>query len=137
MATITPLPEPPLRGEAPDAFTAKANAFLGALPQFADEANSLAVEANSDADRAESAAESAAGSAAIAQSAQELAHYKGEWGSLSGALDTPASVWHLEQFWILLESVSDVTAHEPGTSTVWTVAAGSSLANMQAVALSF
>lgn len=45
MATpsITELPPPPNRGNAPDVFIARADAFLGALPEFRDQANALAV----------------------------------------------------------------------------------------------
>jgi hypothetical protein len=39
--TITTLPETPVRGEDREAFATKANAFLGALPTFQAEANTL------------------------------------------------------------------------------------------------
>lgn len=39
--TITDLPTPPSRGDAPDVFASRADAFLGALPNFADETNTL------------------------------------------------------------------------------------------------
>lgn len=38
---IDPLPEPPSRGNAPDIFVARADAFIGALPAFADQTNAL------------------------------------------------------------------------------------------------
>lgn len=40
--TIAPLPVPPARAEAPADFTAKMDAFVAALPDFAVEANALA-----------------------------------------------------------------------------------------------
>lgn len=46
--SITPLPTPPSRND-PTNFATRADAFLGALPTFATEANALAVEANADA----------------------------------------------------------------------------------------
>lgn len=41
--TITELPDPPSRGNAPEVFIARADAFLGALPAFGAQANALAV----------------------------------------------------------------------------------------------
>lgn len=41
--TITELPDPPSRGNAPEVFIARADAFLGALPGFGAQANALAV----------------------------------------------------------------------------------------------
>jgi hypothetical protein len=45
---ITPLPTPPSRDD-PTNFATRADAFLGALPDFATEANALAVDVNADA----------------------------------------------------------------------------------------
>lgn len=39
--TITPLPTPPSRGDAPETFNAEADAFLGALPTLQSEVNAL------------------------------------------------------------------------------------------------
>lgn len=41
---ITQLPTPPSRSDAPDEFATRADAFLGALPRLATEANQLASE---------------------------------------------------------------------------------------------
>ena len=40
--TITPLPTPPSRGDAPETFNAEADAFLGALPTLQSEVNAVA-----------------------------------------------------------------------------------------------
>lgn len=40
--TITPLPTPPSRGDAPETFNAEADAFLGALPTLQTEVNAVA-----------------------------------------------------------------------------------------------
>jgi hypothetical protein len=80
--TITPLPTPPSRNDDAENFTAKGDAFLGALPAFGTEANALAVTVNNDAatsgtnaaNALTSAGESdtsAGESAASAQSAQD------------------------------------------------------------------
>ena len=64
---ITPLPTPPSRDD-PTNFAARGDAFLGALPDFATEANALAVDVNADAVAA-AAAETAATAAAAAATA--------------------------------------------------------------------
>ena len=44
--TITALPTPPARTDAPATFVSRADAFLGALPAFGTEANALATQLN-------------------------------------------------------------------------------------------
>ena len=62
--TITALPTPPSRDD-PANFSARADAFLSALPTFATEANALAADVNTDAsDAAASAAAAIAASGA-------------------------------------------------------------------------
>lgn len=56
--TITALPTPPSRTDAAN-FSARADAFLGALPTFGTEANALAVEVNGYATNAASSASTA------------------------------------------------------------------------------
>lgn len=75
--------------------------------------------------------------AEIAPQLISAVNYKGIWSSLSGALSIPASVWHNGEFWILLESISNVSANEPGVSPVWAASTAPSLATMQATALLF
>lgn len=53
--SISALPTPPDRSD-PATFSSRADAFLGALPTFATEANALATQANSDAAVASAAA---------------------------------------------------------------------------------
>ena len=47
--TVSPLPTPPSRGDAPETFNADADAFLGALPTLQSEANALGSWMNSTA----------------------------------------------------------------------------------------
>ena len=54
-----------------------------------------------------------------ALAAQGSANFKGEWSALSGALAPPATVRHAGKFWVLLSSLADVTAAEPGVSAAW------------------
>lgn len=78
--TITPLPTPPSRSQSPDTFSTDADAFLGALPDFATEANAqaayldaLATAADTDAATAASAASTATAAASTASSAATTA----------------------------------------------------------------
>lgn len=70
---ITPLPTPPSRDD-PANFATRADAFLGALPDFATEANALAVQVNENATTAAADADiaEASASAALAVAGAEL-----------------------------------------------------------------
>lgn len=69
---ITALPTPPSRND-PTNFSTRADAFLGALPDFATEANALAVDVNDDAIAAAASASSANTQAGIATTQAGLA----------------------------------------------------------------
>ncbi len=57
---------------------------------------------------------------AASNTAVAAANFKGNWNSLVGSLNIPASVRHNGQFWELLENIPDVTAEEPTiSSTKW------------------
>ena len=47
------------------------------------------------------------------------ANFKGDWFSLTGALDTPASVRHVDILWMLTAPITNVTAEEPSVSNKW------------------
>jgi len=77
---ISALPPAPSRSDDPDNFSAKADAFLGALPAFRSQANTLGdyidavgVAADADAAAAASAAVAAASSKVAAESAASAA----------------------------------------------------------------
>lgn len=129
MTTIAPLPTPPSSAD-PINFNANADAFLGALPQFAADANALAAEvgtnaaaaAGSAADaatQATAAATQATAAAGSANTAALTANFKGAWSSLAGALAKPASVLHQGAYWLLLTNLADVTTSQPGVSADW------------------
>lgn len=59
------------------------------------------------------------GAAAVAAAQAANSSFKGAWTTLSGALAKPASVFHLRAYWVLLETVGDVAANEPGVSAAW------------------
>lgn len=124
---ITALPTPPSRQD-PANFSDRADAFLGALPTFATEANALAVDVNADEIAAAASAASALASATLAAASEAniiaLANFKGTWSSLTGALNKPASVFHNGTYWALLNNLADVTLSQPGVSADWQVAGG-------------
>ena len=124
-ANITPLPDPPQRTD-PANFADKADAFLGALPAFATEANTLATDVNgykTDAETAQAAAEAAQ---AVAQTS---ANFKGNWSDQTGAAAIPYSVYHEGNYWQLVSNLADVTASEPGVTVAWKVIGGVILAD--------
>ncbi|MCA3567012.1 MAG: hypothetical protein IOD07_06690, partial [Bradyrhizobium sp.] len=71
---ITALPTPPTRDDAAN-FSARADAFLSALPTFAVQANALAEDVNDDA-------AAAAADAAAAEAAKTLAQ---DWATKTGS----------------------------------------------------
>lgn len=59
------------------------------------------------------------GAAAVAAAQAANSSFKGAWTTISGALAKPATVFHSRAYWVLLEAVADVAAHEPGVSAAW------------------
>jgi hypothetical protein len=93
----------------PDEFDVAAEAWVAHLADVISALNTWAQQAN-----------------AIGVSANDLitalasANFAGQWADLTGALDMPASVYHDDQYWMLLDDLLDVTASEPGpTNTDW------------------
>lgn len=124
MTTITALPTPVPQRSDPTNFAARADLFLAALPTFATETNLVASEVNTNASTASSQAGIAvsAANAATDAAAQALAaaNFKGEWSTLTGALNKPACVKHNGRFWLLLNNLTNVTTSQPGVSADWT-----------------
>lgn len=81
---ITPLPPAPSRDD-PANFSTEADAFLGALPDFATEANALAVDVNADAVAAAASASAAATSASNAASSATAASNSASSASASAS----------------------------------------------------
>jgi hypothetical protein len=120
---ITTLPPAPQRSDSVN-FAAKADLFLSALPTFGEEANTLAEGVNAKASEAAQDANEAAQSAQTALTAANTAlgatAFKGPWSTLTGALNVPATVFHLGQYWILQQNLPNVAAVQPGTDlTKW------------------
>ena len=124
MTTITALPTPVPQRSDPTNFAARADLFLAALPTFATETNLVASEVNANASTASSQAGIAvsAANAATDAASQALAaaNFKGEWSTLTGALNKPACVKHNGRFWLLLNNLTNVTTSQPGVSADWT-----------------
>jgi len=133
---ITPLPAVPDANDGPDTFTEDADAFLGALPTWANQVNAAGtyidtIGSQVDADKTASAASAtaAANSAAAALNSQNLAaasaDFKGAWSSLTGALNKPATVSHNGSFWALLNNLANVTTSTPSlTNADWQFISG-------------
>lgn len=150
---IGTLPPAPIRADGAN-FSAIADTFLGALPDFGTEANILAVGveddaaaaaqsvtdcqtevtlatvqsalATTEADRAETAADASASSA----------NFKGEWDDLTGAANIPFSVFHNNSNWNLINNLADVTTSEPSVAADWERVSGGSLILLSSVTLS-
>lgn len=132
---ITPLPTPPQPGDTPAEFNTNAFAWVDAIDTFTTEANALATAVDADATAAAASAVSAAGSATDAENASTAAlaaaNFKGNWSDLTGALNKPASVYHDNVVWMLLNNLANVTTSEPGVSADWTAISAQGGADIQ------
>ena len=123
-APVVPL-YPPL-GSA--SFNADAYAYGTAMPSVVDGISDLAenaytnaLSASEDATAAQASAISAASAASAALAAS---NFKGEWATLTGALNKPACVKHSGRFWLLLNNLANVATSQPGVSADWTALDG-------------
>jgi hypothetical protein len=116
---ITPLPTPPSRDD-PTNFATRADAFLGALPDFATEANALAVDVNADAVSAAADAADAIAAAAAAVAAANAT----KW--VSGTTYTEgAVVWSpITYLTYRRKSTGGGTTDPSADTTNWAQAAG-------------
>lgn len=125
--TIAQLPTPPSKSD-PVNFATRADEFLGALPAFGNEVNAVALEIDANALSASNSASASAVSAgqsassatnaeAFKDAAASTLNYKGEWSSLTGALNVPSTVTHLNQVWMLKNNLANVTTSNPSTDT--------------------
>lgn len=107
---ITALPDVPSRAD-PTTFADKGDAFLGALPTFRTEANALSSELNILAQT----------NAGLSSDLVLASNFKGSWSSLTGSLTPPALVFHNNSYWLLKQTVANITTQEPSDSntTYW------------------
>lgn len=109
---LTPLATPP---DPNDRSTFDARAYPFTVSQ-----QTMVGEFNANVPALNDAATAASGALAAS-------HYKGAWATLTGPLAIPATVVHNGILYMLLESVADVTAEEPGVSAKWKALAASPL----------
>ena len=116
---ITPLPTPPSRDD-PTNFATRADAFLGALPTFATEANAQAVTVNSDAVSSAASAVTASSAAAGATAAANVT----KW--ISGTTYTEGVVvWSPITYLSYRRKITGGGTTDPSSdSTNWAQAAG-------------
>lgn len=103
--------------------------FQPSYNTFATQANALAVTVNGYALAAAqslSDSEDVLAETIAAQNATAaLANYKGNWSSLTGALNKPATVGHVGGFWVLNVNLANVALSEPSlTNTDWQFVSG-------------
>lgn len=138
--TISALPlysgTPPNRAQSQTDFNANmatwisyTTTFQPLYNTFATQANALAVEVNGYKVSAEGTladTEQVYAAAVVAKNASEAAaNYKGDWSSLSGALNKPATVSHAGGFWALKNNLANVTASTPSiTNADWEFVSG-------------
>jgi hypothetical protein len=137
---ITALPTAPSRTQPQAVFSANTDAFLTALPPLVTEINAggAAIEASqsaastSETNSANSALDSASSAIESENSAvnsASSANYKGEWSTLTGALNIPSSVSKSNNIYILKVNLADVTTSEPGVSSDWILLGSNSAHN--------
>lgn len=117
--TITALPTPPSRDD-PATFATRADAFLGALPTFASEANALASAVNTDEIAAAASAAAAATSASSAAASANVT----KW--ISGTTYTEgANVWSPITYLTYRRKTTGAGTTDPSAdSTNWAQVAG-------------
>lgn len=118
----TALPTPPSSSD-PGNFDVRADTFLTALGPFQTETNTLATQTYDNALAASGFASDASAQAVLASqsasAASAASNFKGNWSSLTGVLNKPATVLHNNKYWFLLNDLTNVTLSEPGVSADW------------------
>lgn len=128
---FTPLPPYPTPDMPDDSYNAAAYATTAAYPLMISEMTAAAAvvenNANLSEQQAGEASQAAQAAAATlidvrtaANGAFAAANYKGEWSTLSGALNVPATVTHLGRLWYLKLNLANVASQAPALgSTYW------------------
>lgn len=105
-------------------FTAQMAPWGGDVKAVAESAKTNAEYSNQRANDSNTSAETAAARLVDVQTAANgafaAANYKGEWSTLTGALNVPATVTHLGRLWYLKLNLANVTTQAPTLgSTYW------------------
>ncbi|WP_312834739.1 hypothetical protein [Comamonas sp.] len=105
-------------------FTTQMAPWGGDVKAVAESAKTNAEYSNQRANDSNTSAETAAARLVDVQTAANgafaAANYKGEWSTLTGALNVPATVTHLGRLWYLKLNLANVTTQAPALgSTYW------------------
>lgn len=124
---ITPLPDAPSRQDDPSTFVTKSDAFVAALPDFADEMNTLGTFVEEQATLAEGAAATAVSDVAVEIAADVAAAEAARVGAedaLAGAVAVAASVYVTSSVHPLASGNRTATAIANGGSFTTTLTTG-------------
>lgn len=118
MTIVVPLLPTPLPNRLdPASFSDRADATLAQLNPTLTALNLQNAENNAINQQTQSNATLVAGTTALVLA---VAAYAGVWSTLSGPLNTPASVLHNDRVWMLTQNLADVTTQEPAElSAYW------------------
>ena len=139
--TVPPTPPAfPSPTDSPEDFDDKAYDCFPYVQSAADNVYDNAVDAEASAaasaGSATNSANSATASEASRQAADAVANYKGEWSSLSGALNKPATVGNDGAFWALNNNLANVALSEPAPGNAdWVFVSGSRWVSFTATGL--
>lgn len=127
---ITQLPTPPTRSDAPSDFTAKADAFVAALPKFGTEANAQADWLNTQFSGIEQSVAQASNSASAAKTSETNAAK-----SAQDAVDNAAA--QIKQAVDARDAAQTYATNAKASADAAEAAGGGSVAMLHAVAISF
>lgn len=97
-------------------FNSEAYTYATTMPAVVTGIQALA---NNSFTNATAAYERSLEAAASASSAQALVAFKGDWSTLAGALNMPATVLYANAYWVLTRNVANVAEEVPSVSTAW------------------
>lgn len=128
VAPPTP-PDFPLATDNPEDFDDKAYDCFPYVADAADNCYANAQAAETAATNSESSATDSANSATASEASRQAAdaasNYKGEWSSLTGALNKPSTVSNNGAFWALVNNLANVALSEPSpTNADWRFVSG-------------
>lgn len=127
MAIPTPPPASPVVPVYPalgsSNFNNEAYTYATTMPSVVIRIKEIADNAYDNASEAYLGAQITTSSSLIAAASAGLsmgsANFKGNWSSLTGPLNIPASVRHATKYWLLLSNLADVTLKTPGVDAEW------------------
>lgn len=114
---ITALPVPPSRGDAPDQFSARGDAFLGALPTLQSETNTLADYLEGRAVDADASAIASANSATVAYAREQAATVQSNIAT-SEAVKSASSAAESAAFAVAAGTAANIGAISMNSNTI-------------------